>query len=324
VIRLADRAMITAFVLSGGGSLGAVQVGMMQALTERGIVADLLVGTSAGAINAAYLAGHGTDLQSLDGLAASWLAARRGEIFPLEPRHQMLALAGRRSSLFSDRGIRRLISTNLDYRRLEDALIPIHVVATDLLSGVEVVLSHGDAVSAVLASTAIPGVFPAVQRDGLILVDGGLADNTAISVAVDLGCDRIYVLPTGFACASTQAPPTPQAIALHALGFLTQQRLIVDIARFGSVVDLRVLPPLCPLAVPSTDFRHASELIDRARSSAGQWLDSREVNRPHPERVLASHRHHQPASRLPETPFAASVDGCGAPSPLLAPHHRQP
>src|SRR6476660_3870143 len=276
--------MSTAFVLSGGGSLVAIQVGMLQALTERGAVPDLLVGTSAGALNAAYLAGHGVDKQALDGLAASWVEVRRRAVFPIEPLQQLLALTGRRSAAFSDRGIRRLIASHLTYTRLEDAGIPLHVVTTDLLTGQEIVLSRGDALSAVLASAAVPGVFPAVERDGLVLVDGGLADNTAISVAVELGCDRIYVLPTGFACALTSPPLTVQATALQALGFLTQQRLIADIAHFAGVVELKVLPPLCPIAVPSTDFRHARELIDRARRSTARWLDSGDVNEPHPER----------------------------------------
>ena len=77
--------MVTAFVLSGGGSLGAVQVGMLQALAARGIEPELLVGTSAGALNAAFVAGHGMSEPSLDSLAAVWTSLRRGHVFPLQP-----------------------------------------------------------------------------------------------------------------------------------------------------------------------------------------------------------------------------------------------
>jgi len=283
--------MITAFVLSGGGSLGAVQVGMLQALTERKLVPDMLVGTSAGALNAAYLAGHGTGRQALEELAASWAGVRRRDIFPIDPLRHLLALAGSRSSLCSDQGLRRLIGGRLNYSRLEDSVIGVHVVATNLLTGEEVLLSSGDAVSAVLASSAIPGVLPAVQRDGLSLVDGGLADNTAISQAVALGANRIYVLPTGLACARTEPPAGALAAAVQALTFLTQQRLISDVAHFADRVELNVLPPLCPLAVSPTDFRHAHELIDRARQSTGRWLDSDGPSRPHPERFLSLHDH---------------------------------
>jgi NTE family protein len=285
--------MTTAFVLSGGGSLGAVQVGMLQALTERRVVPDLLVGTSAGAINAAYVAGHGTGRQALEELAASWAGLRRRDIFPIEPLRHVLALAGSRSSLCSDQGLRRLIASHLSFSRLEDSAIGVHVVATNLLTGEEVLLSSGDAVSALLASSSIPGVLPAVQRDGLTLADGGLADNTAISQAVALGADCIYVLPTGLACARTEPPASALAAAVQALSLLTHQRLISDVAHFAGRVNLNVLPPLCPLAIPPTDFGHAHELIDPARQSTGRWLDSGGPSRPHPERFLSLHDHNR-------------------------------
>ena len=87
--------MTTAFVLSGGASHGAIQVGMLQALAERDVHPDLLIGTSAGAVNAAYVAGHGTGGQALDELAATWRGLRRGDVFPFDPLRHLLALAGR-------------------------------------------------------------------------------------------------------------------------------------------------------------------------------------------------------------------------------------
>jgi NTE family protein len=283
--------MTTAFVLSGGGSLGAVQVGMLQALTEHGEDPDLLIGTSAGAINATFLAGHGTNRESLESLAESWARLRRRDVFPISPGRHLLALGGARESMCSADGLRRLISKHLPYRLLEDARIPVHVVATNLLSGEEVLLSTGDAVSAVLASTAIPGLLPAVHRDGLVLVDGGLANNAAISQAVALGADRVFVLPTGVACALTTPPASPFASAMQALSFLTQQRLIHDVTAFAEQADLHVLPPLCPLGVSSADFGHARELTDRARRATGSWLDDGRDHLAHPERFLSLHHH---------------------------------
>lgn len=283
--------MTTAYVLSGGGSLGAVQVGMLQALTERGETPDLLVGTSAGAINATYLAGHGTSRASLHALAESWARLRRRDVFPISPWRHLQALTGTRESMFTSDGLHALISKNLPYRLLEDAPIPVHVVATNLLSGVEVLLSTGDAISAVLASTAIPGLLPAVHRDGLVLVDGGLANNTAISQAVTLGADRIFVLPTGVACALVEPPASPFAAAMQALSFLTQQRLIHDVTAFAEHAELHVLPPLCPLRVSSADFNHASELTQRARRATGSWLDDGRDHLSRPERFLSLHHH---------------------------------
>jgi NTE family protein len=186
-----------------------------------------------------------------------------------------------------------LIARHLTYTRLEDAATRVHVVATDLLSGSEVVLSEGDAVSAVLASTAIPGILPAVQRDGLTLVDGGLADNAAISVAVALGASTVFVLPTGYSCALTQPPTSALAVALQSLGLLIQQQLITDVAHFAEHVDLKVLPPLCPVAVSPSDFRQASSLIERAYAASVCWIDSGGLDLPHPERFLSLHRHEQ-------------------------------
>ncbi|HLM07242.1 MAG TPA: patatin-like phospholipase family protein [Blastococcus sp.] len=283
--------MTTAFVLSGGGSLGAVQVGMLQALAERGVTPDLLVGTSAGALNAVFVAAHGTSPASLDLLAGTWAGLRRDDVFPLRAPQMVLALAGARDALCTGSGLERLVRRHVGFARLEDAPIPVHLVTTDLLSGEEVLLSEGDVVSAVLASSAIPGVLPPVRRDGRTLVDGGLADNAAISQAVELGADRIFVLPTGYACALPVPPTRPLAVAVQALSLLVQRRLITDVALYADRVDLVVLPPLCPLRIGATDFRHAAELCRRARASSGRWLDSGAASLPRPERILGMHGH---------------------------------
>jgi NTE family protein len=301
--------MTTAFVLSGGGSLGAVQVGMLQALTDRAEKPDLLVGTSAGALNAAYLAGHGTGMDALDGLADIWVGLRRGDVFPFSPGRHLLALAGARGSVFSSDGLRRLIESHLTYRDLQDATIRVHVVATNMLSGEEVLLSEGDASSAILASTAIPGLLPAVSRDGQTLVDGALANNAAISQAISLGADRIYVLPAGVACALTEPPASPYAAALQALSFLTQQRLIRDVSDLAGKTELHVIPPLCPLSVSSADFSQARALIDRARVATGKWLDAGNDRLPRPERFLSLHEHAPTAVSARDTSAKTPVPG---------------
>ena len=283
--------MTTAFVLSGGGSLGAVQVGMLKALADRQITPDLLVGTSAGALNAVYVAAHGTGPAALDRLAAIWTALRREDVFPLRAPQMLLALAGARDSLCTHYGLERLVRQHMGFSRLEEVPIPVHLVTTDLLSGEEVLLSEGDTVSAVLASSAVPAVLPPIRRDGRTLVDGGLADNAGISQAVALGADRIYVLPTGYACALPAPPTRPLAVAVQALSLLVQQRLITDVALYAHLVDLVVLPPLCPLRISAVDFRHAAELGRRAHASAADWLDSGAARRPRPERILGLHGH---------------------------------
>lgn len=283
--------MTTAFVLSGGGSLGAVQIGMLQALADHDIAPDLLIGASAGALNAVYIASHGFAATSIDDLAGIWRRLRRQDVFPFAPHRQLLALAGARPSLCSPEPLRHLIESHIDLDRLEDSRLPVHVVTTDVLSGTEITLSTGDAAPAVLASAAIPGVFPTVTIDGRALFDGGVADNTPISQAVALGADRVVVIPTGVACALPEAPRSAVATAVHALSLLIEQRLVLDVAAYQDHVDLIVLPPLCPLSVSSTDFRSAGLLIERAAAASGKWLDAGNHRLPHPERFLALHQH---------------------------------
>lgn len=281
----------TAFVLTGGGSLGAVQVGMMTALAERGIEPDLLLGASAGAINAAYVAAGGFSLDTLRELGAVWRRLRRQDVFPLDPSRQLLALAGAKPSLCRSDSLARLVERHLTCRRLEETQIPLHVIATDVLSGRDHVLSAGDARDAILASAAIPAVFPSVMIDGRPLFDGGVANNAPISHAVALGATRVVVLPTGYACALSTAPRSALGNAVHALTLLIQQRLILEVAAYEHRVELVVIPPLCPLAVSSADFRHGNELIERAHEASGRWLDEGKHCLPHPERFLSLHDH---------------------------------
>ncbi|NMN99054.1 patatin-like phospholipase family protein [Antrihabitans stalactiti] len=283
--------MTRAFVLTGGGNLGAIQVGMLAALRERGVAPDLLVGTSAGALNAAYVAGVGSDADSLYALARLWMRTRRPDVFPIDPVRQLLALRGRRPSLCSAESLRQLIAGALPYQRLEDAATPVHVIATNVLTGEAVSLGCGDAVTAVLASAAIPAVFPVVHVDGTYLVDGAVADSGGIARAVALGADEIWVLPAGYACALTQPPASTLAAALHAVSLLVHQRLQQEAATYTGRVELHVLPPLCPLKVSPVDFGRAGQLIARGHGATQAWLTERGDRLPDPGRFLSLHEH---------------------------------
>ena len=197
--------MSVALVLSGGASLGAVEVGMLQALVAHGTRPDFVVGASAGAINAASYAGH-PDAAGVERLAAVWRRLRSADVFPLQPLHGLLGFVGLRTSLLDPAPLRALLARELPYPRLEQARVPCHIVATDVLDGSEVVLSSGPTVEALLASAAIPGVFPPVAWGDRLLIDGGIIDNTPTSHAVDLGADEIYVLSTGGPCAMAEPP----------------------------------------------------------------------------------------------------------------------
>jgi NTE family protein len=104
-------------------------------------------------------------------------------------------------------------------------------------------------------------------------MDGGVANNTPISHAVELGAERIYVLPTGHACSLDEPPRGALAMALHAISLLTHRRLIDDIERHRADAQLIVMPPPCPLNIQPIDFAHADELIDVALLDARDFLD---------------------------------------------------
>lgn len=291
--------MTTAFVLTGGGSLGAVQVGMLQALADRGVKPDLLVGTSCGALNAAWVAGRGISSDSLTELAAVWTSLRRSDIFPVDARQVLRGLLGLSPAVVTNRKLRQFIDTHAGIHDLALAQVPTYLVAADLLSGGDVLISSGDLAIGVLASCAIPGVLPPVERAGAHLIDGALAPHTGIAQAVDLGASVVYVLPTGAACALSRPPRSAAGVALHSLTLMIEQRLILEIAALQSAITIKLLPPLCPLGVSAADFSHAEELITRARRSSLRWIDSGGTDLPDPERFLTLH-HHGPLRAVPD------------------------
>lgn len=146
-----------------------------------------------------------------------WLGIRRSTVFPADPVLGLFAFAGRRAGLVSARGLRTLVQQHVTFERIENAAIPLHLVAVEVLTGRDALLSSGPALEGVLASAAIPGVFAPVVIDGVPYMDGGVVSNTPISHAVDLGADQIWVMSAGYACALKRPPRGALAMGLHAL-----------------------------------------------------------------------------------------------------------
>ncbi len=262
----------TAFVFAGGSSLGALQVGMLKALLRRGFEADLVVGSSVGAINAAYFAGNPT-CEGLARLEAIWRGLRRSEVFPVPTLRGLMGLFSQRGYLVEPMGLAQLLERHFPYDRLDDARLPCHIIATDLLAGIELRISTGPLIRALLASAAIPGVFPAVRLDGRYVVDGGVANHTPISAAIELGANRLIVLPTGYSCTLETPPTTAIGAALHSLNILIARQLSNDVRRFRTMAEILVVPPLCPLSVSPYDFNAIGKLIDRAEQSTEEWIE---------------------------------------------------
>jgi NTE family protein len=260
----------TAFVFAGGGSFGAIQVGMMHSLAAHGISADMVVGSSVGALNGAYYAGDPT-LKGVLQLETIWRGLQRHDVFPVTWR-TLLGFLWRRDFLISHDGIKKLIDDHLPYRDLQDAQLPVHIVATDIISGDSVVLSEGSAALAITASTAIPGAFAPVPYKDFYLADGAISSNTPIKVAVAKGAQRLIIMPTGYAC-STHAPPTGAvATALHALTLLIARQLVSELEDLPPEIEYYVVPPLCPLVGSPYDFSRTSDHIERAIASTDAWL----------------------------------------------------
>ncbi|HEY0686680.1 MAG TPA: patatin-like phospholipase family protein [Steroidobacter sp.] len=280
----------TAFVFAGGGSLGAVQVGMLKALMRIKVLPDFVVGASVGAINGAYFAAQ-PDVEGVARLERIWSKLRSADVFPFSIVNSLLAILGRRDHLIAPAFLKSLLDSELPCETLEAARIPCHVIATNVLTGTEVAMNTGPMTDALLASAAIPGVFPSVAINGDYLMDGGVANNTPISTAVALGATRIIVLPTGMSCALPKPPRGAVAVALHALNLLVMRQLVSDIEHFSDRVELVVLPPLCPVAVTAYDFSQTADLIRRSEASTRLWLKQKGLHDRGTPPELLPHEH---------------------------------
>ena len=278
----------TAFVFTGGGSLGAIQVGMLRVLLSSGVKPDFVVGASVGAINASYFVGA-PNAAGVATLEQIWSGLRRADIFPFSLA-SAFGLIRRQGHIVDPSKLRRVIETNLLYSRLEDAQIPLHIMATNQ-QGIGIRLSNGPAVDAILASTAIPGVFPPVNVNGEALMDGAVAANTPVRLASELGASRIIILPTGYACALKQPPMRAIGKALHAITLMIAWQLIYDLERMPENIQVHLVPTLCPLAVSPFDFSRAKELIELAAQSTKKWIDEGGLTRRSLPQELAPHRH---------------------------------
>lgn len=284
-----------AFVLSGGATHGAVQVGMLQALLDAGVRPDLLVATSVGAMNAAMFSSDASK-SGLDTLRELWISAPRSQIFPVASRETLRHLRSRDGHLFPNDGLRRWIESNLRYRLLEHFPIPLHVMVTDVETRTARQISHGDALTAILASSSLPGVFPPVARDGRMLADGGTTADIPVAPAILLGATQIYVLsPRTRNSLSGESPhrgPRTRRFNEAALNVLDAW-FGAPAAKGPYSAATQFRPDLGPdlaevIHLPSPfvadtnpfSFRHSRRLIDEAFTLSLQMLADNDHNRP--------------------------------------------
>ncbi len=267
-----------AFVLSGGTSLGAVQVGMLMGVFEAGIVPDLLVGTSVGAINAASV-GQGFTKSRLQHLASIWSELKTSDVFGRPGLRSVLGLLSGRGALSSSDNLFRLLEENLPQSH-SDLVIQTAVVATEFQTGRPAILSEGDLALNVLASSAIPMIFPRVSVGGRQLVDGGVVAHVPLAQAEMLGAQTMVVLDAGYPCKLSKLPKGPIEKALHFITLMLHRQSFGLLSVLNQNLTAIYLPAPCPLDVPAYDFSQGSRLISAGFKSARSFLSQLSLTGP--------------------------------------------
>jgi NTE family protein len=268
-----------AFVFQGGGSLSAPQVGMLRALREAGLLPDLVVGSSAGAVNAVAFATDPTQ-EGLARLEAVWMSLRRRKVAQLSARTLLAAALGRGGGLVSNSALRDLLGSAALPAVLDGTSIPAHVVATDLGSGAAVLLSAGQTGPALLASCAFPGLYPPVEVNGRLLIDGGVSADVPVLQAEALGAGVIYVLPAAGGDVTAPPPRRPLPLAFHALGQVLGSVAATNVAAARRPVH--ILPAPSSQTTSPVDFRDTARLIDEGHQLTARWLASQQADRAGP------------------------------------------
>ena len=230
-----------AFVLGGGGVLGACEVGMLQALVEAGIRPDLVLGTSVGAVNGAFVAADPGPVTVTE-LGRLWQEIAAGEVFADSLLRQVGTFVRSRTHLQRHEPLRRLLETHLPVSRVEELAVPFQCVAASVERAAEHWFDSGPLVDAVLASCAVPGLLPPVEVDGEHFLDGGLVHSIPVGRAVALGARTVFVLHVGRIEHPLVPPRRPWEVGLVAFEIARRHRFAADMAAVPPGVEVHVLP----------------------------------------------------------------------------------
>ncbi len=269
----------TAFVLSGGASKGALQVGMLRALLERRIRPDLVVGCSVGALNGALLSGD-PSLATVGRLQDIWLDLDESDVFPGGLLPSTVQLARKGEAIHTADGLRAVVEAGLPAETFDGLRVPFECVATDLDAAQAHWFSEGPLLPAIMASAAIPVVFPPVEVNGRRYIDGAVVDDVPMSRAVELGATRIFVLQVGNFDRPLGEAKRPIDMALHAFWINRRNRFHLDLAAIPESVEVIVLPTGEAPNVRFNDLTHGAQLMDLAYRASADELD-RLAGEPH-------------------------------------------
>jgi NTE family protein len=267
-----------AFVLGGGGSLGAIQVGMLAALADAGVRPDLVIGTSVGSLNGAMVA-HDPD-GAVDRLLALWPRVTKETIFPGRPWTQLRTVRDAKTYLYSNDAFIDFLRAELPVSTIEELRLPYGAVACDVETGEPVVLRSGLLTTALLASAAIPGVFPSVWHNGRILYDGGLVANVPVREALDMGAASMVVLDCLFPGHSPTPPDTMGEVIALATMIASRRQAVSDLGYVTDRLPVVYLPGPDLRRLSPLDFTHTATLLEGARAASTAFLRDLVVDGP--------------------------------------------
>lgn len=279
------------FVLGGGGSRGAAQVGMLQALAGAGIVPDLVTGTSVGSLNGAFLAAEPTGAAAR--LSHLWADIDKEDIFPGSALRSVRTLRTDKVNLYQNHGLASFIGEHLPVGAIDELSVPFAAMATDVDTGAAVALDHGDLRSALLASTAIPGVFPPIERDGRLLYAGGIVDNVPVRQALAMGARSLVVLDCAFPGHAIPRPTRLREVIAWASSVGMRSQLAADLPHIAASVPVLYLPGPPPSDVSPLEFESTTMLMSGAYEASQAFLDGVVIDGP------GLHQHH-PSSASPD------------------------
>jgi predicted acylesterase/phospholipase RssA len=313
----------TAFVLSGGGARGALQVGMLKALLEHGEHPDVLVGTSVGAWNGTWLARQPT-LAGIASLENVWRTLKPVHVLlgrepaantPSQVLRGMLMIAAARHinngypSLYSNAGLHQLLDRHLSDLTFESLALPLRVVATNLTSGKRTIFTNGPLAPALLASAAIPGVFPPVRIEDDMYVDGGAVDNTNLDIAIQMGARRLFILDVGYDATgegeslwdgiqpgdlkrgqllSANLPHAVAAVLERTTQVVSRYHLQHSLEHIPPGIEVHVLRASTPGGGGALDFARAPEWMERGYLATNQYLRTHSRRHTHLQALSAA------------------------------------
>ncbi|MDA0180214.1 patatin-like phospholipase family protein [Solirubrobacter phytolaccae] len=274
--------MTTAFVLGGGGQLGAHEAGMLRALVERGIAPDMVVGTSVGAINGAAIATAPTVEQALK-LGEVWGRLEGSDVFSGSLFNRLATLARTGTHLHDNASLRAQLDEALEIPLIEDLPVRFECVAASIEKAAEHWFTSGSLVDAVLASAAVPGLLPPVEIGGEHFIDGGIVNSIPVGRAVALGADRIFVMHVGRVDRPLEPPRRPWEVALVAFEVARRHRFVGDLAALPDTVELHVMPtgqiePPKYNDLSALRYRagvNVTDSIARAHAASAEYLQAR-------------------------------------------------